>query len=171
MNAANPILKISDPVEPRAHEPSMEEILLSIRRIIADDQALLAGRDGEAARVAEPQRPAPGASKAEPGEAARTPDLVLALPDDENAEPELSAASSPPQADAEPRLLSAAADKSVAAAFNLLIASRFARNSEAIASLTRDMLRPMLKAWLDENLPALVERLVRAEIERLARQD
>ena len=31
------------------------------------------------------------------------------------------------------------------------------------------MLRPMLKAWLDENLPAMVERLVRAEIERVAR--
>jgi len=31
------------------------------------------------------------------------------------------------------------------------------------------MLRPMLKAWLDENLPGIVERLVRAEIERLAR--
>ena len=31
------------------------------------------------------------------------------------------------------------------------------------------MLRPMLKAWLDENLPDIVERLVRAEIERLAR--
>ena len=30
------------------------------------------------------------------------------------------------------------------------------------------MLRPMLKAWLDENLPAIVERLVRAEIERIS---
>ena len=33
-----------------------------------------------------------------------------------------------------------------------------------------EMLRPMLQSWLDENLPALVERLVEAEIERLARQ-
>jgi cell pole-organizing protein PopZ len=32
------------------------------------------------------------------------------------------------------------------------------------------MLRPMLKSWLDENLPRLVERLVRAEIERVARR-
>jgi cell pole-organizing protein PopZ len=32
-----------------------------------------------------------------------------------------------------------------------------------------EMLRPMLKVWLDENLPPLVERLVRAEIERIAR--
>jgi cell pole-organizing protein PopZ len=31
------------------------------------------------------------------------------------------------------------------------------------------MLRPMLKAWLDDNLPGIVERLVRQEIERMAR--
>ena len=33
----------------------------------------------------------------------------------------------------------------------------------------KEMLRPMLKAWLDDNLPSLVERLVRAEIERVTR--
>ena len=32
----------------------------------------------------------------------------------------------------------------------------------------QEMLRPMLRSWLDDNLPTLVERLVRAEIERLA---
>jgi cell pole-organizing protein PopZ len=36
-----------------------------------------------------------------------------------------------------------------------------------IADLVREELRPMLKAWLDSNLPPLVERLVRAEIERV----
>ena len=35
--------------------------------------------------------------------------------------------------------------------------------------LVKEMLRPMLKAWLDDNLPTLVERLVRAEIERVSR--
>jgi len=35
--------------------------------------------------------------------------------------------------------------------------------------MTREILRPMLKAWLDEHLPSLVERLVRAEIQRVAR--
>ena len=38
-----------------------------------------------------------------------------------------------------------------------------------IENLTREMLRPMLKNWLDDNLPSLVERLVRAEIQRVAR--
>jgi len=36
-----------------------------------------------------------------------------------------------------------------------------------IADLVREELRPMLKAWLDSNLPPLVERLVRVEIERV----
>ena len=35
--------------------------------------------------------------------------------------------------------------------------------------MMREMLRPMLKSWLDDNLPSLVERLVRAEIQRVAR--
>ncbi|MEM9105462.1 MAG: DUF2497 domain-containing protein, partial [Pseudomonadota bacterium] len=35
--------------------------------------------------------------------------------------------------------------------------------------MAEDMLRPMLQQWLDDNLPTLVERLVREEIERVAR--
>jgi cell pole-organizing protein PopZ len=35
--------------------------------------------------------------------------------------------------------------------------------------MTREILRPMIKTWLDEHLPSLVERLVRAEIQRVAR--
>ncbi len=44
-----------------------------------------------------------------------------------------------------------------------------ARSLEIAEGMAREMLRPMLKAWLDENLPAIVERLVRAEIQRVAR--
>ena len=57
----------------------------------------------------------------------------------------------------------------VSQAFNTLIASRFLQSNDAMGEMVRDMLRPMLKAWLDDNLPILVERLVRAEIERVAR--
>ncbi|RYE51721.1 MAG: DUF2497 domain-containing protein, partial [Rhizobiaceae bacterium] len=35
--------------------------------------------------------------------------------------------------------------------------------------IAAELLRPMLQEWLDENLPTLVERLVREEIERVAR--
>ena len=38
-----------------------------------------------------------------------------------------------------------------------------------VSEMAQDMLRPMLKAWLDDNLPSLVERLVREEIERVSR--
>ena len=40
---------------------------------------------------------------------------------------------------------------------------------DTLEDLVRELLRPMLKTWLDDNLPNLVERLVRAEIERVSR--
>jgi uncharacterized protein len=42
------------------------------------------------------------------------------------------------------------------------------KNARTLQDLVREMLRPMLKSWLDDNLPTLVERLVLAEIERVA---
>jgi cell pole-organizing protein PopZ len=45
----------------------------------------------------------------------------------------------------------------------------FSGDSRTVDELVREMLRPMLKAWLDDNLPSLVERLVRSEIERVSR--
>lgn len=72
----------------------------------------------------------------------------------------------------EPRdeLLSPQAGASVASSFEALTATvGGSQGSRTLEDLVRDMLRPMLKAWLDDNLPALVERLVRQEIERVAR--
>ena len=43
------------------------------------------------------------------------------------------------------------------------------QNQGMIEEATREMLRPLLKQWLDDNLPIMVERLVRIEIERVAR--
>jgi cell pole-organizing protein PopZ len=43
------------------------------------------------------------------------------------------------------------------------------QNARTLEDLVKEMLKPMLKMWLDDNLPPLVERLVRAEIERVAR--
>ena len=42
-------------------------------------------------------------------------------------------------------------------------------NARTLEDLVKEMLRPMLKSWLDDNLPGLVERIVRAEIERVSR--
>ena len=66
-------------------------------------------------------------------------------------------------------ILSAEANASVASAFQALSTSVQMASAEAIDRQVRDMLRPMLKQWLDDNLPVMVERLVRAEIERVAR--
>ncbi len=53
--------------------------------------------------------------------------------------------------------------------FGALSASLDVRSAELADELVRETLRPMLKQWLDENLPSIVERLVRAEIQRVAR--
>jgi cell pole-organizing protein PopZ len=67
------------------------------------------------------------------------------------------------------RLLSAETNAAVSAAFGSLATTILSENSRTIEDLVREMLRPMLKAWLDDNLPGLVERMVRAEIERVSR--
>jgi hypothetical protein len=69
----------------------------------------------------------------------------------------------------EPRLLSSATDAKIGASFGALAESLLARDKDLLEHMAREILRPMLKDWLDDNLPDLVERLVRAEIERIAR--
>ena len=88
--------------------------------------------------------------------AARGPVQIHPLP------PEKAAAEEAP-------LVSPATDAAVSSSFNALIASQFMQSSDGLDDMIREMIRPMLKAWLDDNLPVLVERLVRAEIERVAR--
>src|SRR5262249_54992739 len=65
-------------------------------------------------------------------------------------------------------LLSSRATAAVDSAFNSLAQTVLVQNSRTLDDLVREMLRPMLKAWLDDNLPNMVERMVRAEIERVS---
>jgi uncharacterized protein len=224
MNTANPVPQSEPPSlesEQRAHEPSMEEILASIRRIIADDDALplmrrpsLVTREaqsGPAERSADLPRhplgppPSPASvvhlvpAAGESDAAAVHPDLLGSgreervaadehdvrpsfpdeLPDHQRASARsapVSEARIPPAPvahDHEPRetspLVSPSTDASVSSSFQSLATSMFLRDSDLIARTAREMLRPMLKQWLDDNLPVMVERLVRAEIERVAR--
>ena len=67
------------------------------------------------------------------------------------------------------QLLSPAADAAVTASFGDLATTLLSGQARTLEDLVKDMLRPMLKAWLDTNLPPLVERLVRDEIERVSR--
>jgi uncharacterized protein len=66
-------------------------------------------------------------------------------------------------------LMSATTSAAVDSAFNALAQTVLVQNARTLEDLVREMLRPMLKVWLDDNLPGLVERLVRAEIERVSR--
>jgi cell pole-organizing protein PopZ len=156
----------------RAHEPSMEEILASIRNIIADEPA-----KGGAPKPLEP-----------------TPQIVysrdLVAPRDDASEPlqrpeangptvvwrrprAIEAESAAPAEDAPPRneetLLSPEADEAVALSFGALSAGLDVRSAALADGMVREMLRPMLRQWLEDNLPEIAERLVRAEIERIAR--
>lgn len=111
-------------------------------------------------------------------------ELIEGLKDDEAevafAEPEPPRRAEPPKAEAprarpapepdiEERLVSAAASATVQSAFGQLSHTVLAANARTLDDLVKEMLRPMLRAWLDENLPVIVERLVRAEIERVSR--
>jgi cell pole-organizing protein PopZ len=66
-------------------------------------------------------------------------------------------------------LLSSSASAAVDTAFSSLAHTVLSQNARTLDDLVKDMLRPMLKSWLDDNLPGLVERLVRSEIERVSR--
>ena len=242
----------------KVQEPSMEEILASIRRIIADDEAKPAGAE-------KPESPPPAAAKPEPPAAkpamkdippstiaaakapapkpappppppeppaavsnsqddidamlasleAATPeaDIRPSQPDaeevfeltDEMALPEPPAPAPPPassfhkvepQDDLEfaesaaaralhrqpayepppfesaapgPQILSRSTVSAVESAFNSLANTVLSNNARTLEDLVKEMLRPMLKSWLDDNLPGLVERIVKAEIERVSR--
>ena len=173
----------------RAHEPSVEEILASIRTIIADERdqakAGLSKADSPKAGPHRPAAPSPGPQivyyKAAPvveplaqepaqlPENGQSPDaghpkVVWSQPERTSSE-----SAGDPVSVGDGLSLSADTDKAVSSAFGALSAELAARSAELADGMVRDMLRPMLKAWLDENLPGIVERLVGAEIERLAR--
>ncbi|MER8959169.1 PopZ family protein [Mesorhizobium sp. M0701] len=68
-----------------------------------------------------------------------------------------------------PAILSEHTGRQVAAAFGELSDAFASRSKKTFDEMAEEMLRPMLQDWLDNNLPTLVERLVREEIERVAR--
>ena len=81
-------------------------------------------------------------------------------------------ADEPPRAaeEVQPSLLSQNTGLQVARSFEELAAAiDGAAERRSLDEIAEDMLRPMLREWLDDNLPTLVERLVREEIERVAR--
>jgi cell pole-organizing protein PopZ len=232
----------------KVQEPSMEEILASIRRIIADDEAKPATSDKPSSPAPAPARPekpataapskapealAPKVAPVPPTPAAPAPALrstpapaetnsqddidallngldeattpeeirsslaedVLELTDEmvlqssppppfqkvepaEDLEFTETKAASPRQPAFEPavsetgasqRILSRSTVSAVESAFNSLALTVLSNNARTLEDLVKEMLRPMLKSWLDDNLPGLVERIVKTEIERVSR--
>lgn len=149
----------------------MDEILASIRRILAEDAYAPPPRRARAADVFDltealnddgtVRHIAPVAVVAPEPQA---PALTARRPADERIEP---AAPRPDVVDEEPRLVSEAASSAVAASFARLSGLPRGDAEIPIDEIVRETLRPMLQAWLDENLPELVERLVKAEIARV----
>src|SRR6476646_10828666 len=178
----------------KAQEPSMEEILASIRRIIADDDAKPAkGPTGapeptpsakQTAAPATPPPAPPAKPAASPSAAPDVFDLTEAMTSQAtpapgpapsfrtiDANPDVVFANKPEPAPAasDRALISSETVKAVDSAFNTLAHTVIGQNARTLEDLVREMLRPMLKSWLDDNLPGMVERIVRAEIERVSR--
>ena len=94
---------------------------------------------------------------------------AAAEPETDIAETGFHESAEPIEADSADSLLSPTADASVASSFQALATTVLFKDPNMIEEMAREMLRPMLKQWLDDNLPVMVERLVRSEIERVAR--
>src|SRR5487761_1852726 len=173
----------------RQDEPSMEEILASIRRIIAED-AEAGGKTGDIAAeqdileltdkvepdgsiVSLAPRPAPRSEPPEPPPIAAAPPEPVTKPE---PQPVAADVPKPAVAPAESVMSPAAAAASVAALSALareapraVPAAEPAAGGRALEETPRELLKPLLKAWLDANLPPLIERIVREEIARLGR--
>jgi cell pole-organizing protein PopZ len=144
-------------------EPSMEDILASIRRILSDDENTAAPPPAPPTDVLVLDR---SMMIEQDPPAQNTPDQPVAAPS-AVAEPELA---EPAQQSLVAPATAASAATSIVGLIQTLAAERsthVSRNGPTIEDLVREEIRPVLKAWLDEHLPPLVERLVRAEIERV----
>jgi uncharacterized protein len=233
----------------KVQEPSMEEILASIRRIIADDEAKPAAAEKPASppaaakpavmkdippsaiapapkpvaaapKPAPPAPPPPPPPAPEPAVSNNQDDIDAMLASLDAATPEADIRPAQPEADVfeltdemalpdpapsaatfsrvEPQddiefteakasrrqpayeppfesaaparpILSHSTVSAVESAFNSLANTVLSNNARTLEDLVKEMLRPMLKSWLDDNLPGLVERIVKAEIERVSR--
>ena len=164
----------------------MEDILSSIKRIIAEENDTLPGRTKrpdrslarrgdvdpavrddilelrEAVAAAMPTLPPvtpPTASQPEPADNVTAADPALA--------PRAPAPPSPPET---PGILSQSAAAATRGPFDTLsrlVVKPETPGSDTLESMVREMLRPMLREWLDANLPTMVEAMVAKEIDRI----
>jgi len=171
----------------KAPEPGMEDLLASIRKAITEDsaartavsasnrsQSMSDRRQSEILKMSSrmPEQPPERTAM----QSASRPSGFAGILSGETGFRSAADSSQPGEPDPSlstgGRMLSPEAAASAESAFSRLADSLVSRSAggRSIEDITRDLLRPMLKQWLDEHLPALVERLVREEIERVARR-
>jgi cell pole-organizing protein PopZ len=144
-------------------EPSMEDILASIRRILHDD--------GDPALPGDSDEAGPELAGHDVFELEQS--MIVEDPSEPNILGAPAPAEHTPQEN-EPILgpsAAAAAGASMGALVQVLSQrqTQIFRGGPTLEDIVREELRPLLKTWLDENLPPLVERAVRTEIERVTR--
>ncbi len=153
---------------PQGGDPSMEDILASIRRILSEDEtghpapdAAEQGESGEDVFDLDSSMMVPQQSKPV---APDQPAAKSASPSQHSPEAPEPAASS---------LVAPAAAAAAASSVGSLVRTLSSRSPQlygggpTLEDMVRDELRPLVKDWLDANLPSMVERLVRSEIERV----
>lgn len=154
---------------PAGGDPAMDDILASIRRILNEDEAAPGATSvpGAAAPAGSPEEPI------ELTEAMMVHPSAPVVPASDPA-PSLTAAeepATPPDAGALVAPTVAAATTAAVGKLLRAVAQERAtpvhRGGPTIEDVVREELRPLLKEWLDQHLPPLVERLVRVEIERV----
>lgn len=183
-------------------DPSIEEILDSIRQIISDDDEDAPEEDAAIEEVSEPEpepveeaapeeediidlvepapEPEPAAEEpapepvSEPDPAPEPDAFDIAMEDTE--EPAPVAPPPPPEPVAPPAppeesILTQAAQSAALEGFTELVRKTAVEHSGiTLEEIVRTELRPLLKGWLDDNLPSIIERLVQEELERLSKR-
>jgi uncharacterized protein len=157
-----------------SNEPSMEEILSSIKRIIAEDSeaALSPPRNRRASAPQPVADPVPVADESD--DEPEVLELTEAVaPEAETETPEAIAEETPmpvAEAKSKPALVSdkaTEASRSSLAALSALIVKPEVTGGDTLEGLVREMLKPMLAEWLESRLPGVVERMVAQEIRRI----
>ena len=182
--------------EQTSQEPTMEEILASIRRIISEDEqpADAPAPAAEPEPVAAAPEPALPIPEPEPEPVAAAPEPAADFDDEDDSDLELTqkvethgdldfvAADPEPAPYEPPSIVEAPAPEPVGALVSEHVAaaaaSAFGQLSSSILmpaegrtleDVVREMLRPMLQQWLDTNLPGIVQEAVQSEVERISR--
>jgi uncharacterized protein len=146
----------------QGNEPSVEEILRSIKRVIAENddiRALKPPRTRAAATTSENLRPA----RESDADVLNLSELDMAPMGDAESDPEGDALLADEAAQSIRQSMAALAAMTQPGARPQIVRS----GETSLEGMVRDMLRPMLKQWLDANLPDMVEKTIAAEIARL----